>query len=84
MDGQDRLTKMLCKLCKEMNSKQKSKIIYNAHSEESRKLANWWENHQLEDKRREEEEKRKADLDKLKKKALSKLTKKEIEILNIE
>lgn len=44
----------LCKALTEMPEADREAIVYNAHSKESRRLANWWERHQEVDRKREE------------------------------
>lgn len=79
----DEHTALLCKLCKEMPEKDAERIIYNARSKDSRRLADWWENHQEVDKKREAEEAETARNAKLREAALAKLTDKEIRALGI-
>lgn len=43
-------TPYLCKLLKNMSVDQMTNIVYNPHSKESRALADWWEQHQEDDK----------------------------------
>lgn len=67
-------TQHLCSLLKNMSSAQISAIVYNPHSKQSRKLADWWEQHQEDDKlhakNADDDKKRK----KLQAQALKKLT----------
>jgi hypothetical protein len=79
----DEATKILCEACRSLTTKETEKYIYDAHSEQARKLASWWERHQEWDKRRvlEEEETRKKII--LKERALRKLTNEEIEALGL-
>lgn len=44
------LTPHLCRLLKDMSVEQMTAIVYNPHSKESRRLADWWEQHQEDDK----------------------------------
>jgi len=67
-----------------INGRDMEAIVYDAHSEQARKLAGWWERHQEWDKRRvrEEEETRKRVM--AKERALRKLSPEEIEALGLE
>jgi len=53
-------TALLCSTLTNMTTANVERIVYNAHSEESRNLASWWERHQAFDKQREAEELTKA------------------------
>ncbi len=64
----------LCQTLTFLTDSQKELIIYDAHNEMSRELATWWERHQEADKQREQMEKEKARLQRIKEVALSKLT----------
>ena len=75
--------KTLCGLLKAMKPKERDRVIYNAKDKRSRELADWWENHLEQDRRREEEEMRKKHLIDLRLGALAKLTQAEIEALGI-
>lgn len=52
----DELTARLCSLCHEMSDDQKNSIIYNGHSPNARRLADWWDEHQEADRQRVERE----------------------------
>lgn len=67
-------TPSLCDLLKNMSRKQMTEIVYNAHSKQSRALADWWEQHQEADRRnaqRDADEKKRKELQA---QALKKLT----------
>lgn len=49
-------------------------LVYNAHDKDSRNLADWWEDHQEADRKREAKEQAKIDGDKVLESALAKLT----------
>ena len=49
----DSMSVDLCKLCTDMTEEQTNAIIYNARDPMSRKLADWWEHHQIEDAKNE-------------------------------
>jgi hypothetical protein len=71
----------LCDLLTAMKPEELEMIVYNAHSRMSRRLADWWEDHQAADnerKRREAASRRKKAL---RKQALSKLSPEEREAL---
>ena len=57
-----------------MSKKKQDEFIYNARVKESRDLADWWEEHQGADRKREAKEKKAKKEADLRKKALSKLT----------
>lgn len=65
--GLDQQTAMLCLLICNMTDDEREKILYNAHSKQSRQLADWWEKHQEADRKREqmEEDRRKAELERI-------------------
>jgi hypothetical protein len=83
VDRLDEATKMLCYALRAMNPKDMEKYVYDAHSKTARRLANWWERHQEWDERRVKEEETAAKKTKTKKKALSKLSKEELEALGL-
>jgi hypothetical protein len=71
----------LCGLIKKLTKKQFKEIVYNAKSKESRRLADWWEDHQEKDKKRKTEENKESKRLAAINKALKKLTPKEKELL---
>jgi hypothetical protein len=79
----DEATKTLCECCRSLLEEEKEKYIYDAHNEDARKLASWWERHQEWDNRRvkEEEETRRNVV--LKERALKKLTIDEMKALGL-
>lgn len=83
-DPQDKLTPTLCGLIKKMTSTQLDKIVYDGRKAEARQLAQWWEEHQKADERRQAEDAEKTAKEKLKKQALKKLTKAERKALELE
>lgn len=83
-DKLNELVVKLCDLCTNMSAIQENLIIYNARSKTSRDLADWWDEHQAADKERIAEEKKEALQKKLKKQALSKLSKAERAALGVE
>lgn len=70
-------TRLLCKWCKMLPEE----FIYNGRKRGCRNLANWWEKHQEHDRKREAKELHNRRQGELKKQALAKLTKEEIEAL---
>jgi hypothetical protein len=72
-------TMQLCSACHKVSDD----IIYNGRDPKARKLADWWDNHQAGEARREKEDKEIAKKKKLRKQALKKLTKEERDALNI-
>lgn len=79
----DLVVPMLCAKIKNMSKKQLNNIVYNAKDSDSRKLADWWEEHQKVDKNREKEEKEHKKQEIIRKQALSKLSKEEKKALNL-
>lgn len=79
-DG-DKLVSLLCKEIHAMTSGQRDKIIYDSHDKMSRKLADWWEEHQEADRKREKQEDEELRKESLRSAALKKLTKEEREAL---
>jgi len=79
----DVITRKLCSTLKKLNKKQINEIVYNAKDKNSRKLADWWEEHQEADKKRLAEEAAEKKEQKLKQKAISKLTTKERKALGV-
>ena len=79
----DEATKILCECIRSLTKAEVDSYIYDAHKEQARKLASWWERHQEWDKRRvtEENETRKKII--AKERALKKLTNEEIEALGL-
>ncbi len=51
-DAVHQLTEILCGICMAMNENTKEKIIYNSRDRISRKLADWWEDHEIIDNRK--------------------------------
>lgn len=79
----DANTKLLCDLLKKLPDETASKVMYDGRNPEARKLADWWDNHQIADAKREAEEKRSNEIFRLRAQALSKLTTEEIAALGI-
>lgn len=79
----DIITRKLCSTLKKLNKKQINEIVYNAKDKNSRLLANWWEEHQEADKKRLTEEAAEKEEEKIRKKAIAKLSLKERKILGL-
>jgi len=80
------LTATLCRMLRDLQERdvdEFERIVYNARSSKSRKLADWWETHKAADAARIAKEKEKLEKDELRKQALSKLTKQEKEALGL-
>lgn len=45
-------TELLCTTCGNLSKFATEKYIYDAHNPKARALADWWENHQAEDKKK--------------------------------
>jgi len=73
----------LCKAVTGMSDKERAAIVYNSYDAMSRKLADWWEDHQAKDARRKIAEKDEAATKALRKAALAKLTPAEIKALGL-
>ena len=82
-DRLDEATKLLCECCRSLTEKEVNNYIYDAHNENARKLASWWERHQEWDKRRVLEEEAAKALAIVRNKALQKLTAEEIQALGL-
>ena len=80
-DPKDRLTPLLCSTLSSLTNKQLNDIVYNGRVKEARALAEWWDQHQAEDKSRIAQETELKKQKALKKSALKKLTKDEIKAL---
>jgi hypothetical protein len=76
-------TASLCELLRLLPENIIEKLVYDGRNPEARKLADWWDNHQAFDLKREKEEKEIIKQENIRKKALGKLTKKEIEALGL-
>lgn len=74
-------TKELCETLKALSEEELNTIVYNAKIAMSRRLADWWENHQEVDAKRLEKEKKEQAKKQLLDQALAKLTKEEREAL---
>ena len=79
----DKWTKKLCELLTGLSKKKRDELVYNPKSAKSRRLADWWEEHQRQDKERVRAELKKAKEDKEIKTALAKLTAREKKLLNL-
>lgn len=73
----------LCDVLKRLNSKEFDDVVYNARSKKSRDLADWWEEHQEADRKREHAEKSAAMDAKIKRAALGKLNAEERRVLGV-
>jgi len=79
----DEATKMLCECCRTLTKAEAESFIYDGHSPDARKLAEWWERHQEWDRRRVAEEQDSRRRIMLKDRALKKLTVEEREALGL-
>jgi hypothetical protein len=71
----------LCKTLGQLTPQQSDAIIYNGKDKMARKLADWWDEHQEADRERIKEEAKLAKREALKKSAMAKLSKAEIDAL---
>ena len=73
----------LCAALKAMDPKRRDTIVYNAHDKNARDLADWWEEHQAADAKREKKEAAERERKRTSKQALAKLSKKERKALGL-
>lgn len=71
----------LCDMLTHMEDIVRDSIVYNPKEKESRRLADWWEEHQEADRKRIAKEKKASEMKRLAEKAKGKLSKKELEAL---
>lgn len=76
-------TAELCAILGSLDDEQIDKIVYNARSQKSRKLADWWENHQEADRAREQQEKQDAADERLRKNTIANLTPEQCRVLGV-
>jgi|SRR6185369_6118853 len=74
----------LCGLIGGLEEKDFNDIVYDPRSKQSRRLADWWEEHQEKDRQREARERKAQRIAELRISGLSKLTDEEIAALKIE
>jgi len=75
----DKVTRLLCDVCKHLEKGHSASFIFNSPSE----LSTWWKKHQAEDQKREAVEKAEALKEQKKRDALNKLTDEEKKLLGI-
>jgi hypothetical protein len=73
----------LCEAIRSLRSEDFDRVVYNARDPISRKLADWWEEHEEADRQRVEAETKKLREDAIRHKAISKLTDEERIILGL-
>lgn len=76
-DPGDEAVPKLCAMLKKLSNDSPgefAQIVYDAHSKQSRALADWWEEHQAADRAREQKELAEKHRQRLRTAALSKLT----------
>ncbi len=79
----ERSVTSLCALIKSMGEPERDRIVYDAKSKASRDLADWWEEHQEADRRREEREAAEARREADRRSALGKITEEEKAALGV-
>jgi hypothetical protein len=79
----DEATAMLCNECRCLQGTDRERILYDAHSKDSRRLADWFERHQEWDKRRVAEETESRRKIMLKDRAIQKLSVEERDALGL-
>ena len=67
----------LCATLKAMSPNDRDALIYNARDRDARHLADWWEEHQVADAKRERQESISKKREETKKQALAKLSREE-------
>jgi hypothetical protein len=68
------LAAWVCLTCESMTEEQKSAVIYDGSNSKARALADWWDQHQKDDKIRLEHERANAEREIVKRQAMAKLT----------
>lgn len=79
----DEAVRDLCSIIQLMDKKELDEIVYNGRSRESRKLADWWDEHKKADEGRVKLELKAIKDEKIKQKALEKLTPYERKLLGL-
>jgi hypothetical protein len=67
-------TRDLCEILRSLSESDVDKIVYNARNAMARKLADWWEEHQEADRKREAKEAEEAKKEAIRKEALATLS----------
>jgi hypothetical protein len=73
----------LCTACGGMTKDEEKRIIYDGREARARDLADWWDEHQAADRKREAKERKAKQMEKAYKSAMKKLTTLEKQALNI-
>ena len=79
----DQNTARLCSKIKELTSEQLDRIVYDGRSAPARRLADWWDKHQEQDRKREAREAEQRYQQGLRKQGLAKLTNDERKALGL-
>lgn len=82
--GDDSSVMGLCGLLRGLPAKKRDALVYNAKDRTARQLADWWEEHQEADRKREAAEAKVKANAKLKAAAIKKLSKAELRALGVE
>jgi hypothetical protein len=77
------MVQMLCGMLGAMSEASKNLVVYNGRIPEARALAGWWDEHQEADRQRIAAEQRGTKLAEMQRKALKKLSAKEIQALGL-
>lgn len=80
----DEDTAKLCSLLKNLSAADMNRIVYDARNPSARNLADWWEQHQEADRKREAKEATMQQQEQLRKQAISKLTTEERKAIGLE
>lgn len=73
----------LCAFLKNLTVDELEEVAYDAHSPDSRRLADWWEEHKMADQERYAMEEAKKRVESLREQALAKLTEEEKRALDL-
>ena len=79
----DSAVAVLCKVLTELDSSSREALVYNSHDRTARDLADWWEEHQEADAKRERKEARNVETEIIRAAALKKLTLEERTVLGL-
>lgn len=79
----DRAVMKLCSTLRRLDPETLQAIVYQAHERDARDLANWWEEHQAADAKREAAEAQAKQKKEAREKALSKLSSEDREVLGL-
>ena len=82
-DDLDRNTSLLCTCIRGMDEGELDRVVYNGRDKTARRLADWWEDHQERDRKRQENIEAVKKIQRLHASALAKLTREEAEAVGL-